>query len=63
LYFTGAVGLVYGIVALLLSVVFLAFNIRLFFEPHGTHKWAKRTFAASLVYLPILFTVMVLNMK
>lgn len=63
LYFTGAVGLVYGIVALILSVVFLVFNIRLFFEPNDATKWAKRTFAASLMYLPVLFTVMVLNMK
>lgn len=45
----------------LLNLMFLYFNVRLLFEKDGNHKWAKRTFLASLVYLPAIFIVMAIS--
>lgn len=57
--FIGHLGLTYEIVAIVVNVIFLAFNVRLYFERDGSMTWAKRTFVASIAYLPILFLAMV----
>ncbi|MCL6454898.1 MAG: heme o synthase [Alicyclobacillus sp.] len=49
----------YTLVAVVANLVFLAFNVRLCFERDGQLRWAKRTFLASVIYLPILFVAMV----
>ncbi|UOF92644.1 heme o synthase [Fodinisporobacter ferrooxydans] len=61
LYFTGAVGAIYLIAALALGIAFLVYNVFLFFENDDEFVWAKRTFFSSLMYLPVLFTFMVLG--
>jgi heme o synthase len=60
LYVTGTVGLLYLIVALIVGLVFLYYNIRLLLEPDDQYVWAKRTFFCSLIYLPVLFISMVI---
>lgn len=52
-------GIAYEIVAIVDNVIFLLFNVRLYFETDGSMKWAKRTFVVSIIYLPILFLAMV----
>jgi heme o synthase len=61
LYMTGTVGLLYLIAAILVGVVFLVYNIMLLREPDDQFVWAKRTFFCSLMYLPVLFTLMVIG--
>lgn len=63
LYFTGYVGSLYTTVAVIVNLIFLGINVRLFFEPNTSMKWAKRTFVASIVYLPIVFLVMIINVR
>jgi protoheme IX farnesyltransferase len=60
LYVTGTVGLLYLVVALVVGIVFLYYNIRLLLEPDDQYVWAKRTFFCSLMYLPVLFISMVI---
>ncbi|MFC7443031.1 heme o synthase [Laceyella putida] len=61
LYFTGAVGGFYLTAAILSGLAFLYFQIRMWYEQDDRTVWAKRTFFASLVYLPVLFTFMVID--
>jgi len=61
LYLTGTVHLLYVVIAGLCGVAFLAFNVVLLRSPDRSMKWAKRTFFASLLYLPIVFLGMVFN--
>lgn len=52
-------GSLYACLALVLGLLFLSVNIRLLKEPNTEFTWAKRTFIASLLYLPALFTLVV----
>lgn len=61
LYFTGAVGGFYLAGAILSGLAFLYFQFRMWYEQDDRTVWAKRTFFASLVYLPVLFTSMVID--
>ncbi|QSO52407.1 protoheme IX farnesyltransferase [Alicyclobacillus curvatus] len=58
LYLTGTVGIVYFVVSTIFGLVFLGYNIRLFFEPDNQSTWAKKTFLSSLMYLPVVFLAM-----
>ncbi len=52
---TGVAGLVYGVVAALVSLAFLAITARGLTVSRGeTNRWAQRLFIASLIYLPVL---------
>lgn len=53
-------GFVYLVVALLLGMGMLAVSIR-GLSPHAGHKWARQLFAASLVYLPLLFAALAVD--
>ncbi len=53
---TGYVGLIYLVSAVLLGAAFTYFVIRTAFEKGN--RWAKRTFAFSIVYLGLLFAAM-----
>jgi len=55
----GIAGILYFFVALVLSVSFLAFGIKLSVSP--TTVSAKRLLYASLVYLPLVFIAMALD--
>ncbi|MCL6445836.1 MAG: heme o synthase [Alicyclobacillus sp.] len=48
----------YGSIAGGVGLLFTLCNIRLWFEPDHEFRWAKRTFLASLMYVPIMFTVL-----
>jgi protoheme IX farnesyltransferase len=48
----------YAVLAGVLGLGFLLVNLRLVLEPDDQHTWSKRTFFASLLYLPAMFTVM-----
>jgi protoheme IX farnesyltransferase len=61
LYFTGAVGGFYLAGAIISGLVFSYFQIRMWYEQDDRTVWAKRTFFASLVYLPVLFSSMVID--
>jgi protoheme IX farnesyltransferase len=61
LYFTGAVGGLYLAVAIISGLAFLFFHIRMWYEPDERTVWARRTFFASLIYLPILFSFMAID--
>lgn len=50
----------FAVVAVLQGGVFLLVNLRLLFAPDWDTKWAKRTFFASLLYVPAIFTAIVL---
>ncbi|MCL6453984.1 MAG: heme o synthase [Alicyclobacillus sp.] len=52
--------LVYAVVAAAFGGWFLYVNLRLLREPDSEMAWAKRTFFASLLYLPAVFTAMAL---
>lgn len=58
LYFTGVTGIVYLVVSTIFGIVFLIYNIRLFFESDDGTVWAKKTFLCSLMYLPVVFLAM-----
>ncbi|MDQ0191051.1 protoheme IX farnesyltransferase [Alicyclobacillus cycloheptanicus] len=50
--------ILYTVLAGIFGLGFLLVNIRLLSEPDDEHRWSKRTFFASLLYLPAMFTVM-----
>jgi len=52
-------GLFYSITSGLVGLAFLFVTWRLIFEPDNKFIWAKRTFIASLIVLPALFSLMV----
>lgn len=53
--------LLYAGTAIVLNGSFLYCHLRLSREPDGRTVWAKRTFLASLIYLPILFIMMAIG--
>ncbi len=55
----GVTGIVYGIVALVMGLIFLAAAIAVWFDP--THRSAKRMFGYSIVYLFVLFATMMVD--
>ncbi|MGA9175230.1 MAG: heme o synthase, partial [Thermoactinomyces sp.] len=61
LCFTGDVGGFYLAGTIISGLVFLYFQIRMWYEQDDRTVWAKRAFFASLVYLPVLFTSMVID--
>lgn len=61
LYSTGAVHAMYIVVAGLCGIAFLVLNILLLKSPDTSMVWAKRTFFASLLYLPIVFVGMLIS--
>jgi protoheme IX farnesyltransferase len=63
LYWTHVVGLLYVSVAAVLGAVFIGYSVVLLRERAPEVKWAKRTFRYSLVYLAVLFTAMVVNVR
>ena len=58
---TNDLGIYYLIPSIIVSLWFLGVNIKLLNEPDHELKWAKKTFHASLVHLPIIFLAMVMN--
>lgn len=62
LYFTHTVGVVYLAIATALGVGFMVFTWMSLREADDQVEWAKKTFRYSLLYLPTLFVVMVLNL-
>ncbi|MGV3487982.1 MAG: heme o synthase [Tuberibacillus sp.] len=58
---THDLGIYYLIPSVIVSVWFLAVNIKLLNEPDDELKWAKKTFHASLIHLPVIFLAMVAN--
>jgi len=59
--FTPALGIYYLIPSIIVSLWFLGVNLKLLKEPDNELKWAKKTFHASLIHLPIIFLAMVAN--
>ncbi|MHB1612437.1 MAG: heme o synthase [Sulfobacillus sp.] len=59
LYWTHVVNLLYLVVAILLGVAFIAYNLYLIRERAPQLTWAKRTFKFSLIYMTTLFFAMV----
>ena len=57
----GVAGRTYFIVALILGALVLVQGLPGMLPGRGNTKWARGVFAASIVYLPILFVAMVLN--
>jgi protoheme IX farnesyltransferase len=53
-------GTLYLVVALLLGGGMLAMAVR-GLSPNAGHKWARQLFAASLIYLPVLFAALALD--
>lgn len=56
----GLAGVSYGIAAVLLGLPFLVLSAR-GMGPDCDHRWARRIFGYSLIYLPILITFLVLD--
>lgn len=54
-------GWIYAILAAVLGTGFLLVNLRLWRAPDDQFIWARRTFLASLLYLPALFTAAVIG--
>ncbi|WDL99355.1 protoheme IX farnesyltransferase [Alicyclobacillus sp. ALC3] len=52
--------LIYAAVAVIQGGAFLVINLRLLAAPDDEMKWAKRTFFASLLYVPAIFLAIVL---
>lgn len=61
LYFTGIFGGLYLIVAILSGLIFLYFQIRMYYEQNNQTVWAQRAFIASRGYLAILFVFMAID--
>ncbi|MGD8192319.1 heme o synthase [Brevibacillus ginsengisoli] len=61
LYFTGVVGWIYLLSAVILGGIFLIYNYMVLREEDDQFVWAKRTFFCSLIYLPVLFMFMVID--
>jgi protoheme IX farnesyltransferase len=53
-------GTLYFVTALLLGAAMIAIALR-GLSPHAGHKWARQLFAASLVYLPLLFAALAVD--
>jgi protoheme IX farnesyltransferase len=62
LYATGVVGVVY-LAAVVLGVGFIAYTVALLRERKPEDRWARRTFRYSLVYVLVLFSAMVVNLR
>jgi protoheme IX farnesyltransferase len=56
-YVLGVAGVPYLVTAIALGAMVLAQG----FAGRGSHKWARDLFLTSIVYLPVLFAVMVVN--
>ena len=63
LFWTGRVGVVYLVVALVLGLGFIATELVLLREREPATRMAKATFRYSLLYLTALFGAMVLNVR
>jgi heme o synthase len=61
LYFTNRFGILYLIASTVVGVVFLIHNLFVLRENDEHFVWAKRTFFFSLLYLPIVFMLMVID--
>lgn len=61
LSFTGAVGGLYLAIAILSGLVFLYYQLRLWYESDHRTEWAGRNFYASITYLAVLFTAMAID--
>jgi protoheme IX farnesyltransferase len=59
MYFTGTVGLVYLVGALVVGGAFLLVTLMMLWEPEDRSVWVKRTFLSSLLYVPVMFSLMV----
>jgi protoheme IX farnesyltransferase len=59
LFVIGALGVIYLVLAVLLSGLFIWYAARLLRE--ATQGWARRTYRYSLLYLALLFFAMVLD--
>lgn len=57
---TGTMGLIYLVSSIILGAVFAYFCIKLAFS-NDTEKWAKKTFAYSILYLALIFGAMTLD--
>ncbi len=53
-------GPLYGVVAVVLGVAMVVIAFR-GLNPQAGHKWARQMFAASLIYLPLLFAALALD--
>jgi heme o synthase len=56
---TNDLGIFYLIPSIIVSAWFLMINLKLLKEPDNQLTWAKKTFHASLIHLPIVFLAMV----
>jgi protoheme IX farnesyltransferase len=54
-------GIIYLVAASVLGLAFCAFSIKTATEAEGTYRWAKLTFAFSILYLGLLFGAMSLD--
>ncbi|PWI58591.1 protoheme IX farnesyltransferase [Sulfoacidibacillus thermotolerans] len=61
LYFTHTVSSLYLIIASSVGILFIVFTVLTLFEADTTYVWARRTFAYSLFYLPLLFIFMIVS--
>ena len=59
-YALGVAGLVYLVIACAGGTAYLAYAL-VGLKPNAGPRWAKKFFIASIVYLPIIFTVLVVN--
>lgn len=57
----GVAGWIYGVTAALLGALVLAQGLPGVLRGEGSTKWARNVFLTSIVYLPVLFAVMVLD--
>ncbi len=60
LYPLGVAGVIYLAVAVIAGIPYMIYGFKGLFSDGGP-KWAKRLFLASIVYLPVVFTVLVIN--
>lgn len=56
---THDLGVFYLVASIIVSIWFLIVNIKLLNEPDDQLVWAKKTFHASLIHLPVIFLAMV----
>jgi protoheme IX farnesyltransferase len=59
--FIGGSGLVYSVSALIFGLIFFYYSARFAF--HRSNAVARQLLAASIVYLPAVFTLLILNTK
>jgi protoheme IX farnesyltransferase len=60
-FFMGIVGSLYGVVASLLGLIFIACAVRVLIDHTGSDKPAKQMFAYSILYLFLLFALMMVD--